>query len=64
MYYQAFLEHKVELLERALDAQKYLRKLFSDELKKRPDQIGIMAGQFVQTYNIFNKICQNEAAKN
>lgn len=34
MYYQAFLEHKVELLERALDEQKYLRKLFSDELKK------------------------------
>ena len=63
MYYQAFLEHNIELLERALDEQKYLRKIFSVELKKRPDQIGIMAGQFVQTYNIFNKICQNEAAK-
>lgn len=63
MYYQAFLEHNVELLENVLYEQKYVRKIFSDELKKRPDQIGIMAGQFVQTYNIFNKIYQNEAAK-
>ena len=27
------------------------------------NQIEIMAGQFVQTYNIFNKIYQNEAAR-
>lgn len=63
MYYQSFLEHNVELLEKTLDEQKYLRKIFSVEVKKRPDQIGIMAAQFVQTYNIFNKICQNEVAK-
>ena len=63
MYYQAWIEHNVELLEKILYDQKYLRKSFSDELKNIPDQIEIMAGQFVQTYNIFNKIYQNEAAK-
>lgn len=63
MYYQAWIEHNVELLEKILYDQKYLRKSFSDELKNIPDQIEIMAGQFVQTYNIFNKIYQNEAAR-
>ena len=63
MYYQAWLEHNVELLEKILYDQKFLRKSFSDELKNIPDQIEIMAGQFVQTYNIFNKIYQNEAAR-
>ena len=53
MYYQAWLEHNVELLEKILYDQKFLRKSFSDELKNIPDQIEIMAGQFVQTYNIF-----------
>lgn len=62
MYYQAWIEHNVELLEKILYDQKYLRKAFSDELKNIPDQIEIMAGQFVQTYNIFNKIYQNESA--
>lgn len=63
MYYQAWIEHNVELLEKILYDHKYLRKSFSDQLKNIPDQIEIMAGQFVQTYNIFNKIYQNEAAK-
>lgn len=63
IYYQSFSEHNVELLERILAQQKHLRKAFSDELKKRPNQIEIMAGQFVQTYNIFNKIYQMETAK-
>ena len=63
MYYQAWIEHNVELLEKILYDQKYLRKAFSDELKNIPDQIEIMAGQFVQTYNIFNKIYQNESAR-
>lgn len=63
MYYQAWLEHNVELLEKILYEQKYLRKVFSDELKNIPDQMEIMVGQFVQTYNIFNKIYQNETAR-
>ena len=63
MYYQAWIEHNVELLEKILYDHKYLRKSFSDQLKNIPDQIEIMAGQFVQTYKIFNKIYQNEAAK-
>lgn len=63
IYYQSFIEHNMELLEKALYEQKYLRKAFSDELKKNSAQVEIMAGQFVQTYNIFNKIYQNEIAK-
>lgn len=63
IYYQSFIEHNVELLEKTLYEQKYLRKAFSDELKKSSAQVEVMAGQFVQTYNIFNKIYQNEIVK-
>ena len=41
----------------------FIKCQYTDDYLLTPDQIEIMAGQFVQTYNIFNKIYQNESAR-
>lgn len=58
-YLQSYLDKDYEGLSLQLTRQRKLRKSFTKILKECR-QVSVLAGQFVQTFNIFNKLLQNQ----
>lgn len=59
LYFQLYSEQNFEQLGQYLDSQRKLRRVLTKELKKQTNPIVLLANQFVQNFNIFNKLLQN-----
>lgn len=50
-------------VEQMLKKQRKIRKLITEELRRYPDEAVIISSKYVQTYNLMNKMLQNERRK-
>lgn len=62
-YFQAYFDHDFGEINRLLQEQRSLRKTLTNELRNYADQSIVLYTKLVQTYNIFNKLIQNEEQK-
>lgn len=62
-YFQAYFERDFGEINRLLQEQRSLRKTLTNELRNYADQSIVLYTKLVQTYNIFNKLIQNEEQK-
>ncbi len=62
-YFQAYFERNFREIDRLLREQRSLRKILTNELRNYADQSIVISAKLVQTYNVFNKLAQNEEQK-
>jgi len=62
-YLQAYQKNDYKALHQMLKEQRKLRKELTKKLRTCYDQTMIIASKFLQTYNIFNKLVQEENYK-
>ena len=62
-FLSAYESNDLNQLKEILDSQRFIRRIFTQELRKNHNPITIILSKFVQTYNIFNKILQLNSEK-
>lgn len=60
----AFVNKDMILVEQMLKDQRKLRKMITEELRGYSDEAVVVSSKYIQTYNLINKMVQNEKRRN